>query len=160
MNEIEKFVNTRYRVLRYLIENKDRLNIVRCTQEEMGASLSLSRGTINRVLNELKSNGYIEDNNHYWEYKLTNKAIDIANVLNFQKNASNIDLNEIKKIYRELESIRDYALAGRSPKWCDENGNPTEYYDYEMSNAAINDIYEVTHSLKVIINKMEGNHEN
>lgn len=160
MNEIEKFVNTRYRVLRYLIENKDRNNIVHCTQEEMGASLSLSRGTINRVLNELKDDGYIEDNNHYWEYKLTNKALDIANVLNFQKNVSNIDLDEIKKIYRELESIRDYALAGRAPKWCDENGNPTEYYDYEMSNAAINDIYEVTHSLKVLINKMEVNHEN
>jgi hypothetical protein len=29
-----------------------------------------------------------------------------------------------------------------------------------MSNAAINDIYEVTHSLKVIINKMEGSNEN
>ena len=62
---------------------------------------------------------------------------------------------ELKKILAELESIRDYALAGKSPKWCDENGNPTEYYDYEMSNAAINDIYEVTHSLKVLINKIE-----
>lgn len=84
MNEIEKFVNTRYRVLRYLIENKDRLNIVRCTQEEMGTSLSLSRGTINRVLNELKDDGYIEDNNHYWEYKLTNKALDVAKTLNLR----------------------------------------------------------------------------
>lgn len=160
MNEIEKFVNTRYRVLRYIIENKDRNNIVHCTQEEMGTSLSLSRGTINRVLNELKDDGYIEDNNHYWEYKLTNKAIDIANALNFQKDSSNIDLNEIKKILKELEYIRDCALEGKAPKWCDEKGNPTEYYDYEMSNAAINDIYEVTHSLKVVINKMEGNHEN
>ena len=62
---------------------------------------------------------------------------------------------ELKKILAELECIRDYALAGKSPKWCDENGNPTEYYDYEMSNAAINDIYEVTHSLKVLINKIE-----
>ena len=62
---------------------------------------------------------------------------------------------ELKKILAELESIRDYALAGKAPKWCDEHGNPTEYYDYEMSNAAINDIYEVTHSLKVLINKIE-----
>lgn len=62
---------------------------------------------------------------------------------------------ELKKILAELELIRDYALAGKSPKWCDENGNPTEYYDYEMSNAAINDIYEVAHSLKVLINKIE-----
>ena len=84
MNEIEKFVNTRYRVLRYLIENKDRNNIVHCTQDEMGASLSLSRGTINRVLNELKDDGYIEDNNHYWEYKLTTKAIDMAKTLNLR----------------------------------------------------------------------------
>ena len=63
---------------------------------------------------------------------------------------------ELKKILAELESIRDYALAGKAPKWCDENGNPTEYYDYEMSNAAINDIYEVAHSLKVLINKIEN----
>lgn len=84
MNEIEKFVNTRYRVLKYLIENKDRLNIVRCTQEEMGASLSLSRGTINRILTELKNDGYIQDSNHYWEYKLTSKAIDMAKTLNLR----------------------------------------------------------------------------
>ena len=64
-------------------------------------------------------------------------------------------ISELKKILAELESIRDYALAGKSPKWCDEHGNPTEYYDYEMSNAAINDIYEVTHSLKVLIDKIE-----
>ena len=84
MSEIEKFVNTRYRVLRYLIENKDRNNIVHCTQDEVGTSLSLSRGTINRVLNELKDDGYIEDNNHYWEYKLTNKAINVAKTLNLR----------------------------------------------------------------------------
>jgi hypothetical protein len=29
-----------------------------------------------------------------------------------------------------------------------------------MSNAAINDIYEVAHSLKVLVNKMEGSNEN
>ena len=82
MNEIEKFVNTRYRVLRYLIENKDKLNIVHATQDEIGNSLSLSRGTINRILTELKNDGYIQDNNHYWEYKLTSKAIDMAKTLN------------------------------------------------------------------------------
>ena len=84
MNEIEKFVNTRYRVLRYLIENKDRNNIVHCTQDEMGESLSLSRGTINRILTELKNDGYIQDSNHYWEYKLTTKAIDMAKTLNLR----------------------------------------------------------------------------
>ena len=73
---------------------------------------------------------------------------------------NNENLQELKKILKELEHIRDCALDGKAPKWCDENGNPTEYYDYEMSNAAINDIYEVTHSLKVVINKMEGNDEN
>ena len=84
MNEIEKFVNTRYRVLRYLIENKDKLNIVHATQDEMGNSLSLSRGTINRILTELKNDGYIQDSNHYWEYKLTSKAIDMAKSLNLR----------------------------------------------------------------------------
>ena len=53
MKEIEKFVNTRYRVLRYLIETKDKENVVRCTQDDIGTALSLSRGTINRVLSEL-----------------------------------------------------------------------------------------------------------
>ena len=42
----------------------------------------LSRGTINRILTELKNDGYIQDNNHYWEYKLTSKAIDMAKTLN------------------------------------------------------------------------------
>ena len=64
-------------------------------------------------------------------------------------------ITELKKILAALESIRDCALAGKAPKWCDEHGNPTEYYDYEMSNAAINDIYEVAHSLKVLIDKIE-----
>jgi hypothetical protein len=64
---------------------------------------------------------------------------------------------ELKKILAELEHIRDCALGGKAPKWCDEHGNPTEYYDYEMSNAAINDIYELTHSLKVLINNIENN---
>jgi DNA-binding IclR family transcriptional regulator len=84
MNEIEKFVNTRYRILRYLIENKDRNNIVHCTQEEIGTALSLSRGTINRVLSELKNDGYLEESNHYWEYKLTSKAIGMAKTLNLR----------------------------------------------------------------------------
>ena len=73
---------------------------------------------------------------------------------------NNENLQELKKILKELENIRDCAIEGKAPKWCDENGKPTEYYDYEMSNAAINDIYEVTHSLKVLINKMEGSNEN
>ena len=84
MNEIEKFVNTRYRVLRYLIENKDKLNIVHATQDEIGNALALSRGTINRILTELKNDGYIQDSNHYWEYKLTSKAIDMAKSLNLR----------------------------------------------------------------------------
>ena len=84
MKEIEKFVNTCYRVLRYLIENKDRNNIVHCTQDEMGETLSLSRGTINRVLSELKNDGYLEESNHYWEYKLTSKAITMAKSLNLR----------------------------------------------------------------------------
>lgn len=84
MTEIEKFVNTRYRVLKYLIENQDKTNIVRSTQEDIGTALSLSRGTINRVLSELKNDGYIEESNHYWEYKLTNKAIDMAKSLNLK----------------------------------------------------------------------------
>lgn len=67
----------------------------------------------------------------------------------------NENFQELKKILKELEHIRDCALAGKAPKWCDEHGTPTEYYDYEMSNAATNDIYEVTHSLKVLINKIE-----
>ena len=70
MKEIEKFVNTRYRVLRYLIDNKDRLNIVRCTQDEMGTALSLSRGTINRILNELKNDDFgIVTCDNYDEFK-------------------------------------------------------------------------------------------
>ena len=74
--------------------------------------------------------------------------------------ANTNEISELKKILSELEHIRDCALEGKAPKWCDENGNPTEYYDYAMSNAAINDIYEVTHSLKVLVNKMEVGNEN
>lgn len=66
------------------------------------------------------------------------------------------EINELKKILAELEHIRDCALEGKAPKWWDENGKPTEYYDYEISNAAINDIYEVAHSLKVLIDKIEN----
>ena len=52
------------------------------------------------------------------------------------------EINELKKILSELEHIRDCAIEGKAPKWCDENGNPTEHYDYQMSNAAINDKFQ------------------
>mgnify|MGYP003426634189 CR=1 FL=1 len=34
---------------------------------------------------------------------------------------NNENLQELKKILKELEHIRDCALEGKAPKWCDEH---------------------------------------
>ncbi len=48
------------RLARFLLAGADRLNMVRCTQEEIAASISASRVTVSRALNRLAREGAVE----------------------------------------------------------------------------------------------------
>ena len=48
------------RLARFLLAGADRLNMVRCTQEEIAASISASRVSVSRALNRLAREGTVE----------------------------------------------------------------------------------------------------
>ena len=48
-----------WRLARFLLSGADRLNTVRCTQEEIAASISASRVTVSRTLNDFARQGWI-----------------------------------------------------------------------------------------------------
>ena len=48
-----------WRLARFLLSGADRLNMVRCTQEEIAASISASRVTVSRALNDFARQGWI-----------------------------------------------------------------------------------------------------
>lgn len=76
MSQINCFTNDTFRALAYLYDVRGSDNRARITQQEVADELGISRATINKIMNELKSEGYIEqDGTHVGRYILTNKAI-------------------------------------------------------------------------------------
>lgn len=72
-------VNNNFKVLAYLYDHKDKENLVKITQAEIGDDLELNRGTINYVFKSLKDNGYlIHDDTRIGRYYLTDDAVRIV----------------------------------------------------------------------------------
>ena len=76
---MEFFLNHNYRLLKYLYENKLEASgdiIVLVTQEIIAKNLHFGKGKVNRIINDLQSLGYL-DNNYQVKgsYKLTNKTM-------------------------------------------------------------------------------------
>ena len=79
MSNIEFFTNSNFKVLSYLYENKDKENLVKITQEEIGMALNMNRTTVNYIMKKLKEKGYIiHDESKVGRYYLTEEAIKIV----------------------------------------------------------------------------------
>ena len=79
MSNIEFFTNSNFKVLSYLYENKDKENLVKITQEEIGTALNMNRTTVNYIMKKLKEKGYIiHDESKVGRYYLTDEAIKIV----------------------------------------------------------------------------------
>ena len=75
MPNIEQFTTDNFRILSYLCEIKGKDDKVSVTQQEIADKFSLSRATVNKIIGELKSEGYIElDGKHIGRYIITKNA--------------------------------------------------------------------------------------
>ena len=79
MSKLEKFTNSKFKLLAYMYDNKLKNNLIVATQDEMAVALGVSRATINRIIIELREEGYIDaDGPHFGRYILTDSAINIV----------------------------------------------------------------------------------
>lgn len=83
MPNIEQFTTDNFRILSYLCEIKGKDDKVSVTQQEIADKFSLSRATVNKIIGELKSEGYIElDGTHIGRYVLTKNALLVYKTMN------------------------------------------------------------------------------
>lgn len=76
--QIKCFINDNFRTLSYLYDIKGEDNRARITQQEVADALGISRSTLNKIMNELKKEGYVEqDGNYMGRYIVTNAAISV-----------------------------------------------------------------------------------
>lgn len=75
MPNIDQFTTDNFRILSYLCEIKGKDDKVSVTQQEIADKFSLSRATVNKIIGELKAEGYIElDGKHIGRYIITKNA--------------------------------------------------------------------------------------
>lgn len=85
---IDRFVTDDFRVLAYLYDKQAPDGKAYVTQQEVADYLELNRATINKIIGELKSEGYIQqDGTHNGRYILTEKATTI--IKSFQTTNNN-----------------------------------------------------------------------
>ena len=78
MAKINCFVNNHFRILSYLYDVKGLDNRARITQQEIADVLEISRATANKIMGDLKNEGYIEqDGNYMGRYIVTDAAISL-----------------------------------------------------------------------------------
>ena len=78
MSQVQYFTNDNFRTLAYLYDMKGANNKAHITQQEIADDLELSRVTVNKIMGELKSSGYLEqDGKHLGRYILTEKALSV-----------------------------------------------------------------------------------
>lgn len=61
---------------------------------------------------------------------------------------------KVKEIYSDLDKICDAATMGKVPKWLNEKGEVTDWYDYTMSNNAFNDVCGLWQSVRMLLIEM------
>lgn len=66
------FHPARWRVAHYLLSSPSQNNVITCNQEEIAASVSISRITVNRILNEFSDLGLVE--NAYRKIRILNRT--------------------------------------------------------------------------------------
>ena len=82
MPKIEQLTTDNFRILAYLCEIKGKDDKVSITQQEIADKFSLSRATVNKIISELKGDGYIEpDGVHLGRYVIRQEAIKLVRAL-------------------------------------------------------------------------------
>ena len=64
-------------------------------------------------------------------------------------------VNRLREIHSDLDKILDAASEGRVPKWLNEEGEVTEWQEYEMSGGAYNDVHEVYRAVYRLLVELE-----
>ena len=62
----------------------------------------------------------------------------------------------LREVYKDLDKILDAASIEKVPVHIDDDGNPTEYKAYTMSDNAYRDVLEVQNYIRRIILQFEG----
>ena len=62
----------------------------------------------------------------------------------------------LREVYKDLDKILDAACDEKVPVHIDDNGNPTEFKAYTMSDNAYRDVLEVQNYIRRIIAQFEG----
>ena len=76
--QIKCFINDNFQTLSYLYDIRGEDNRARITQQEVADALGVSRSTLNKIMNELKKEGYIkQDGNYMGRYIVTDAAISV-----------------------------------------------------------------------------------
>ena len=79
MPSIEQFTTDNFHILSYLCEIRGKDDKVSITQQEIADKFGLSRATVNKIISELKSEGYLEqDGSHIGRYVVTKAAIKLV----------------------------------------------------------------------------------
>jgi CRP-like cAMP-binding protein len=75
MSNIDQFTTDNFRILEYMYDIQGQDGKVSVTQQEIANMFSLSRATVNKIIGELKSGGYIKaDGNHVGRYMICKNA--------------------------------------------------------------------------------------
>ncbi|MBQ8626125.1 MAG: helix-turn-helix domain-containing protein [Agathobacter sp.] len=83
MPNIEQFTTDNFRILAYLCTIKGNDDKVSITQQEIADKFGLSRATVNKIIGELKTEGYIQiDGTHIGRYMLTKNALLVYKTMN------------------------------------------------------------------------------
>ena len=83
MPKIEQLTTDNFRILSYLCEIKGKDDRVSITQQEIANKFDLSRATVNKIIGELKSDGYLEqDGSHIGRYVLSKEALKVIKTVN------------------------------------------------------------------------------
>lgn len=79
MPNINQFLTDNFHILSYLCSIKSADCKASATQQEIADKFGLSRATVNKVIGELKSEGYIEpDGKHVGRYMITKNAFNVV----------------------------------------------------------------------------------
>ena len=62
----------------------------------------------------------------------------------------------LREVYKDLDKILDAASDEKIPVHIDDNGCPTEFKAYTMSDNAYRDVLEVQNYIRRIIAQFEG----
>lgn len=76
MEQLNQFLTDNYHTLSYLYDNSSQDNKISITQQEIADAMGISRTTVNRIMQELKKDGYlVSENGHMGRYLITPQAI-------------------------------------------------------------------------------------